>query len=115
MNEKPLWTDADLADVEQTAYKRGYAEAFKQLEHQLQVWVRPNALNFTREVRRLMAIANETMPGNIQGYDQGVLAERMRIKRITLRHLLPSGKLIWHQGKDMTYDDYQQLIDDGQG
>lgn len=118
MTDKLQWTDADLAETEQNAYERGYAQAFAQLEHELRIWRRPSALNFTREVRRLMQICwtgKEQPKAELNGYEQGVHAERMRIKRILHRHLLPGGNLIWHMGKEMTASDLKQLIDDGQG
>jgi hypothetical protein len=118
MSDKLQWTDRDLAETEQTGYEHGYAQAFAQLEHELRIWQRPSALNFTREVRRLMQICwtgKEQPRTELNGYDQGVLAERMRIKRILHRHLLDDGNLIWHANKNMTKSDLEQLIDDGQG
>ena len=112
---KLCWTDADLAETEQTGYGRGYAEALEQLEQQLRIWQRPNALNFTREVRRLIDIIRPGGSDNRSSYDDGVRAERMRIKRIMIRHLLPGGQFIWHMTKEMTAAEFEQLIDGGQG
>jgi hypothetical protein len=119
MNEpndtKLCWTDADLAETEQTGYGRGYAEALEQLEQQLRIWQRPSALNFTREVRRLIEIIRPAANPNGSTFDQGVRAERMRTKRIINRHLLPGGQLIWHMMREMTKQEFEQLIEDGQG
>ena len=112
---KLCWTDADLAETEQTGYGRGYAEALEQLEQQLRIWQRPNALNFTREVRRLIEIIRPAANPNGSTFGQGVRAERMRIKRIIARHLLPGGNFIWHETKPMTAAEFEQLIDGGQG
>ena len=110
---KLCWTDADLAETELTGYGRGYADALEQLEQQLRIWQRPSALNFTREVRRLIQIIRPA--SDVSGYDQGVDAERMRTKRVIARHLLPGGQLIWHMNREMTKREFEQLIEDGQG
>lgn len=112
---KLWWTDADLAETEQTGYGRGYAEALEQLEQQLRIWQRPSALNFTREVRRLIDIIRPAANPNGSTFDQGVRAERMRIKRIINRHLLPGGQFIWHMSKEMTAAEFERLVDGGQG
>lgn len=118
MSNKTEWTEQDIAEAEQTCFERGYAQAFEQLDYQLRIWQRPSALNFTREVRRLMQICwtgKEQASTEQNNYDQGVRAERMRIKRILHRHMMDNGKLLWHADKDMTKAELEQLIDDGQG
>lgn len=110
---KLCWTDADLAETELSGYGRGYADALEQLEQQLRIWKRPSALDFTREVRRLIKIIQPA--SDVSGYDLGIDAERMRTKRIIKRYLLPSGQLIWHMNREMTKREFEQLIEDGQG
>lgn len=112
---KLCWTDHDLAETEQTGYNRGYAEALEQLEQQLRIWQRPSALNFTREVRRLIEIIRPAADPTSSTFDQGVRAERMRTKRLMNRYLRDDGHLIWHAGKDMTKQEFAQLIEDGKG
>lgn len=50
-----------------------------------------------------------------ENYAAGIEAERMRLKRLLKRYVTADGKLIWHADKDMTKQEFEQLVDGGEG
>lgn len=56
---KLCWTDADLAETEQTGYGRGFAHAIQLLTAAVATWQRPTSLNFRKEVLALIETIKE--------------------------------------------------------
>lgn len=50
-----------------------------------------------------------------ENHAAGIEAERMRLKRLLKRYVTADGKLIWHADKDMTKQEFEQLVDGGEG